>query len=207
LSCGQHSEWRDGLCSECDCAERNAAKADEHDVDSLLREASPHRWVPAHYSADGVVTRKCVRCLASRIEHPFASVEYVLLGGELVTVEPGCPGIPGASERPYRCESCGGVGRSEPLVLGGRVVRKERVCPTCEGRKTLTGHEALTLLVQSSLVNLRCFTTGFRPAYLEQAEQLRDERALNYWARVCAYIERTAPLHAWRCAQMAEVQS
>jgi hypothetical protein len=30
--CGQHSEWRDGLCSECDCAERNATQADEHDA-------------------------------------------------------------------------------------------------------------------------------------------------------------------------------
>jgi hypothetical protein len=43
LSCGQHEEWRDGLCSECDCAERNATKADEHDVDAILRETAPAR--------------------------------------------------------------------------------------------------------------------------------------------------------------------
>lgn len=181
--------------------------AEAHDANESLRESSPHRWVPAHYSADGTITRKCVRCLAKQVESPFASVEYVLLGGEVLTEEPGCAGILGASERPYRCETCGGIGRAEALVIGGRIVRPARVCSTCEGRGRLTAHEALTLLVQSSLLNLRCLTTEIRPAYLEQAEQLRDERALSYWRRVCAYVERTAPVYAWRCAQMAEVQS
>jgi hypothetical protein len=163
--------------------------------------------VPAHYSAEGAVTRKCVRCLSKQIEHPFAGVSYVGLDGVELSAEPGCAGILGAAERPYRCESCGGAGRAEPLVIGGRVVRPARTCATCEARGTLTAHEALTLLVQSSLTALRCLTTEFRPAYLEQAEALRDERALSYWRRATAYIERTAPVYAWRCAQLAEVAS
>jgi hypothetical protein len=186
-------------------AHAHDAIADAHDANEQLRETSPHRWVPAHYSADGTVTRKCARCLAKQVESPFASVEYVLLGGETLTEEPGCAGIPGASERPYRCESCGGVGRAEALVIGGRIVRPARVCSTCEGRGALAKHEALTLLVQSSLLNVRCFTVDTRPAYLEQAEALRDERALSYWRRVVAYVERTAPVYAWHLAQTAEV--
>jgi hypothetical protein len=107
----------------------------------------------------------------------------------------------------YRCESCGGVGRIEARRIGGRIVRPERVCATCEGRGQLDGVEALTLLVQSSLAALRCFCAEIRPVYLEQAETICDERALAYWRRVCAYIERAAPEHAWRCEQMAEVAS
>lgn len=172
--------------------------------------ASPHRWVPAHYSDTGVVTRKCVRCLARQIDCPLGGVSYAVLGGHAVDAEPACTGIPGADERPYRCESCGGVGRIDARVIGGRVVRAERVCAGCEGHGRITAIEALTLLVESSQAAVRCLCAEIRPAYLEQAETLRDERALAYWRRVLALIERQTRAREARTAMReaceAEVQ-
>lgn len=110
--CGQLDEWRDGLCAECDHAERNALEAEEleadperpeyrmtdADVDAFAAAEEPsHRWRFCHYTACGTVVRRCAHCLASRRDEPSGRITYELLSGRTYDAEPVCvPILPAA---------------------------------------------------------------------------------------------------------------
>ena len=110
-----------------------------------------------------------------------------------------------AIERPYRCESCAGLGvRPQNEWTDGVMFCDARTCERCKGHGALTMLDARVALADAArselLYGLRSYDTRRRDAYLARAQAINDEWMLAFWARILDRVARIEQERARRAA-------
>lgn len=110
-----------------------------------------------------------------------------------------------AIERPYRCESCAGLGvRAQNEWTDGVMFCDARTCERCKGHGALTMLDARVALADAArselLYGLRSYDTRRINAYLAHARAIGDEWMLGFWRRILDRAERIEQERARRAA-------
>ncbi|MBL8684395.1 MAG: hypothetical protein JNK05_34800 [Myxococcales bacterium] len=106
-----------------------------------------------------------------------------------------CSGCLEAFERPYRCESCAGLGvRPQNEWTDGVMHCDARMCDRCGGHGSLTILEARVALADAArselMYGLESYDPTRRNAYLARAQAIGDDWLPAFWERILDRVRR-----------------